>query len=199
MMFFTSDWHIGHERSIELDGRPFRDMDHMCEVLVSNYNACVGPGDTCFFLGDIGWLSGTRLQEVVRQLNGQRILILGNHDGNMTAMRKRGFDVCLYNAAVVIGGRVVTLCHYPLLGVFREETAGMRGAVPGDNWHGESRHRRFGVVDSGQFHLHGHTHKQGDGVQWGRQWDVGVPGNKYRPVSQSQVESWITRSIREEK
>lgn len=195
MMYFTSDWHIGHDRSIELDNRPFRDMDHMCEVLVNNYNACVGEADTCFFLGDMGWLSGTLLQDTVRQLNGRKVIILGNHDGNATAMQKRGFDLALYTASLVVGGQIVTLSHCPLRGVFREVTAGMRGALPGENWHGETRHRRFSVDDFGQFHLHGHTHKGSEYAQIGRQWDVGVPGNKYRPVSQSQVEAWISQQL----
>jgi calcineurin-like phosphoesterase family protein len=37
-IFFTSDLHIGHLNSIKFDQRPFRDLDHMHEVLINNYN-----------------------------------------------------------------------------------------------------------------------------------------------------------------
>ncbi|MBR4862690.1 MAG: hypothetical protein IKU09_10875 [Firmicutes bacterium] len=53
MVFFTSDLHLGHEKIIELTGRPFRDVNEMNRVLIENFNSRVGHGDTVYFLGDV--------------------------------------------------------------------------------------------------------------------------------------------------
>ncbi len=193
--YFSSDWHIGHANSIIYDKRPFKDLDHMHRVLVNNYNATVGTHDTCYFLGDVGFHKGDTLAKIVAELNGTKILILGNHDKGVTAMRAMGFDVVLYSASLVIANRVVTMSHCPLRGVFREKTEGMRGAAIGDNWHGEHKHGCYSVPDYGQFHLHGHIHSgpaNDKPRKTHNQFDVGVVAGEYRPVNISEIESWVS-------
>jgi calcineurin-like phosphoesterase family protein len=199
-IFFTSDWHLFHENVIKYDERPFKDIHHMHQVLINNYNATVPVNGICYFLGDMGWFKGERakeqMKEIISQLNGTRILILGNHDKGMTAMYECGFDVVLYTASLFIAGQIVTLSHCPLRGVFRESIEGMKGGREGDNWHGETKHKQFSVPDYGQFHLHGHIHSgpaNKKDIRTNRQWDVGVAGNNYRPVSMKNIESWISK------
>lgn len=197
-VYFTSDWHIGHANVIRFSKRPFQDIDHMERVLINNYNAAVPPHGTCYFLGDMGLCNSKRMSEVVSQLNGTKVLVLGNHDRGATAMARLGFDLVLYGAVTQIAQQRVTMSHCPLLGVPREDVTGMRGAVDGDCWHGESRHQRFSTWDNGQFHLSGHIHSPNSGKSTrvlGRQYDVGVDANNYRPVSLSQLESWITLTL----
>lgn len=199
-IFFSSDFHIGHKNSLEFDNRPFKDLDHMHESLIKRFNACVGENDVCYFLGDMGF--GPDVKKVVDRLNGTKILILGNHDKKMQAMMNSGFDAVMNSATIYIMGEKVTLSHCPLRGVFREDTTGMHNFTEGENWHKEFRHVQFSIEDEGQFHLHGHTHAPNGGkseVKLNRQWDVGVPGNGFSPVSISQVESWIFITKRNEK
>jgi calcineurin-like phosphoesterase family protein len=195
--FWTSDWHLGHEKAIELDSRPFRNLDHMHEVLINNFNSIVPKDGVTYFLGDFGmYLSIEALAEILDRLNGTHVCILGNHDANMTKMYRMGFDVVLNAAVTYIAQQRVTMSHCPLFGVYREKTEGMRGAMPGDNWHGERKQGRFTVKDEGQFHLHGHIHSPNRGLSekiLGKQYDVGAPANGYRPVSISQIESWIAK------
>lgn len=204
---FTSDWHIGHANSIIFDSRPFRDLDHMHSVLINNYNAQVPENGVCYFLGDIGMTSSETLKKVITQLNGTKICILGNHDKAHNAMYQIGFDVVLNSATLYIAGERVTLSHCPLRGVFRESVVGMKSSysnrdykegVPAqENWHGEHKNGKFSVSDEGQFHLHGHIHSSplNDKISvTDRQFDVGVPANKYRPVHISVIESWITKN-----
>ena len=192
--YFTSDWHIGHTNVLRLDNRPFTDLDHMNRVLINNYNSTVGTQDTCYFLGDMGLCRPEVLATVVSQLNGKKILILGNHDKGSIAMAKMGFDLVLNAGAVTIGGQLVTMTHCPLRGTFREVVEGMKGSQPGEHWHGESRHILYSLPDFGQLHLHGHVHS-GPANDKPRtthnQFDVGVAANKYRPVRTSEIESWI--------
>lgn len=195
-IFFTSDWHIGHANSIKFDNRPFKDLDHMHGVLINNYNAIVPKDGICYHLGDVGMSSIDTLKNVINKLNGTKVLVLGNHDGNVNRMYNVGFDVVLYGAILYIAGERVSLSHCPLKGVFREDVKGMSNNKGDINWHGESRHHRFTIENNGQFHLHGHIHsnkENGKPKVDGKQYDVGVPSNDYRPVSISKIESWISR------
>lgn len=202
-IFFSSDHHIGHEKSIEFDNRPFSSLVEMHESLVAKYNATVPDNGICYFLGDIGFKTAEVLP-IINRLNGTKIFILGNHDRGMTSMYNCGFDVVLNNATIYVGDNKVTMSHCPLLGVYREDTSNMKGSVSGENWHGESRdsHKKFTVLDEGQFHLHGHIHSgKNDSISkriLGRQFDVGVVANNYRPVSLSEIEGWIVKTLKEE-
>jgi calcineurin-like phosphoesterase family protein len=197
-IYFTSDWHIGHQNVIEFDRRPFKDLDHMHQVLINNYNATVGPEDLCYFLGDIGLGKGDIVAKVIQELNGCKVCVLGNHDKGATAMRRFGFDVVVNMAALEVAGRLVTMTHCPLRGVWREDCSKMKGSVPGENWHKEFKHLMFSIPDFGQYHLHGHTHKGPEERILDRQMDVGVRANGYRPVSISVVESWIAKREKQE-
>lgn len=195
-LFATSDWHLGHAKVIELDARPFKDLEDMHRTLISRYNATVPKNGVCFFLGDIGWCSGPLVAEVLSALNGTKVCVLGNHDKNMHAMYARGFDLVLNSATIYVANKRVTMSHCPMKGVYREDVAGMNGAVPGAMWHGDHKQHAFTVADEGQFHLHGHIHSPNGGKSeriLDRQFDVGVVANKYRPVSMSEIESWITK------
>lgn len=192
--FFTSDWHIGHANVIKFDNRPFRDLNHMHEYLITNYNATVPENGICYFLGDIGLASGDTIKKVIERLNGTKVCILGNHDKNRQAMYNHGFDVVLNTASFYIGDNEVSMSHCPLPGIFREDISEMKNANPGDNFHGESKNGKFMTTDRGQFHLHGHIHSRKENGKLtidDRQFDVGVPGNGYKPVSLSRIESWI--------
>ena len=201
-IYFTSDWHIGHNNVLKFDERPFRDLDHMHETLVKNFNYYVPKHGITYFLGDMGLCSNGLLKSVIDQLNGTKILVRGNHDGNTYSMYNAGFDVVTDKAQITVGKEIVTMTHCPLYGVFREDTTGMRNATPGENWHKESKHKhRFSIEDFGQFHLHGHIHARGKAngkaIVDGRQMDVGVPGNNYKPVTLSDVESFIAKYKKE--
>ena len=197
-IYFTSDWHLGHSNSITYDNRPFKDVDHMNRVIINNYNSCVHEGDTCYFLGDMGFTQSDSFAKMIAELNGTKILIRGNHDKGAAAMKRLGFDVVLNMAAITVAGHLLTMTHCPLRGVWREDTSKMKGTKPGDNWHGESKHITMSLPDMGQFHLAGHTHKQPKDIKLGRQWDVGVVGNNYRPVALSAVESWVALTLKAE-
>lgn len=202
-IYFTSDLHLFHANSIVFDQRPFRDLNHMHESLVRNYNATVPENGICYFLGDIGFGNNESIKEIISQLNGTKVCVLGNHDKNVYAMYSAGFDVVLHGAVIYIANQRVTMSHCPLLGLFREDVTGMRGAEERDNWHGERKHgAKHSFTNEGQFHLSGHIHSGSSNNKQkilGRQYDVGVCANNYKPVSYSKIESWIALTIQGEK
>jgi len=194
--FFTSDWHVGHANSIKFDNRPFRDLEHMHKSLIKNYNAIVPEHGICYFLGDFGMMGSKEIKEFLAKLNGTKVLILGNHDKKTNSMYNSGFDVVLYEATLYIAGERVTMTHCPLRGLFREDISNMKGAAEGDLWHGESRQIQFSIDKHDGYHLSGHIHSPNRGRSKkieGKQYDVGVVANSYRPVSLGQLESWINK------
>jgi calcineurin-like phosphoesterase family protein len=201
-IFFSADWHIGHENSIKFDNRPFRDLDHMHSELIKNFNKQVPVDGLTYFLGDIATHSAELTKQVIEQLNGTKIIVVGNHDKKYESLYNAGFAAVMHNATVFIQNERVTMSHCPLTGAFREDTTDMKGSTPGENWHGETRNKRFSVPDEGQFHLHGHIHSPNGGKSTkilNRQFDCGLPANAYRPVHISHVESWIMKTIKEGK
>lgn len=198
---FTSDLHLGHANSIVFDQRPFKDLDHMHRVIINNWNAQVPENGLVYVLGDVGLQSATLTTEILAKLNGTKVLVRGNHDKGIQSGYNIGFDVVLNGAILYIAGHRVTLTHCPLRGVFREDVTGMRNSKPDEMWHGESRHEQYSVPNEGQFHLHGHIHSGPANNKLkidGRQFDVGLPANNYRPVHISQIESWISTTVQNE-
>lgn len=198
-IYFTSDWHLGSANVMRFDNRPFVDIEEMDAGLIKNYNSVVPPHGVCYFLGDMGELKN--LKKVVPFLNGYKILILGNHDKGSDRYKLAGFDLILTGAKISVSGQEVTLSHCPLRGVFREDTSTMKSAVKKENWHGEGKFEKYSFPDFGQFHLHGHIHSPNKGRSTrilGRQFDVGLPANNYKPVSHSEITSWIDLTLKKE-
>ena len=80
-IFFTSDLHFGHENVIRFDNRPFDTVEEMDEEMIKRWNTKVGKGDIVYVLGDFIWKAATNeAVSIIRRLNGQIILIKGNHD-----------------------------------------------------------------------------------------------------------------------
>lgn len=203
-IFFTSDQHFGHQNVIDFSKRPFTDVDHQARVLIKKYNSVVPKDGICYHLGDVGFCGVEKMKEIISQLNGTKVLVLGNHDKGVNSMYNVGFDVVMHMARFQIAGQTVTATHCPLLGLPRENTAGMKGHDGSEMWHGHNNPKRrpFTCDSTGQFHLHGHVHSPNSGKSvktLGRQYDVGVDANNYTPVSIGQIESWIAKTLRDEK
>lgn len=80
-VFFTSDLHFGHENAIRFDNRPFKSIEEMDTELIRRWNEKVGKGDLVYVLGDMIWKTRNDTAEaLIKSLNGQIILIKGNHD-----------------------------------------------------------------------------------------------------------------------
>ncbi len=83
--FVVSDHHLGHQNSWEKfkleDGsplRPFTSNEEMNETMIERHNAKVKEQDTVYFLGDV--VINKKYLELVKRMNGRKILIRGNHD-----------------------------------------------------------------------------------------------------------------------
>ena len=83
-VFLTADTHFGHKGVCQFlrdDGtklRPWNDPDEMDEAMVAAWNDTVRPGDKVYHLGDV--VINRKALNTLRRLNGDKVLIKGNHD-----------------------------------------------------------------------------------------------------------------------
>jgi len=84
-IFLISDCHWGHEKTCTVfkraDGsplRPFSNAEEMNEIMVERWNSVVRPNDKVINLGDC--VINRRYLEIHSRLNGDKRLVLGNHD-----------------------------------------------------------------------------------------------------------------------
>lgn len=180
-VFFTADLHFGHENVIRFDNRPFETVEEMDAELIRRWNAKVGKGDLIYVLGDMIWKTrNSDAETLIRSLNGQIILIKGNHDRflhnakakNALAGVKDYDDICVKLEDDT--DRRVVLCHY---------------YIPFYNGH------RWQAV-----HLHGHSHNseeytieesikqklRDDGFDT-RSYNVGCMHWDYEPVTLDEI------------
>jgi calcineurin-like phosphoesterase family protein len=52
----------------------------MNEYMVMQHNRVVKPGDKTYFLGDVTMGRNQKSLEILRRMNGEKVLIKGNHD-----------------------------------------------------------------------------------------------------------------------
>ena len=85
-IFFASDHHFHHKNILtfkDAEGNPLReftDVDHMNEIMVQRHNLVVKPNDKVYFLGDVCMSRNAKGLEILGRLNGEKVLVKGNHD-----------------------------------------------------------------------------------------------------------------------
>jgi len=83
--FLISDTHFNHNNILTFkreDGTPLRtfsSIEEMNETMVDRWNKTVGKNDKVYHLGDVAFKNASSL-EILSRLNGDKILIKGNHD-----------------------------------------------------------------------------------------------------------------------
>lgn len=79
--FAISDLHFDHNRIIQYCSRPFSSVEEMNEKLIQNWNSKVKAEDMVVVAGDFSISkSKEKIANILRRLNGNKILTLGNHD-----------------------------------------------------------------------------------------------------------------------
>lgn len=156
-IWFTSDTHFGHKRIIELANRPFTSVEEMDEKMIERWNWRVGRGDIVYHLGDFAFADHT---PYLRRLNGQKWLVLGNHDHSNRVKKADGWysiDKLLH--VKHIDDTPLVLCHYAM--------------------------RVWNRSHYGAIHLYGHSHGNLPGDS--QSCDVGVDCWDFFPVSLEEI------------
>lgn len=115
-VWLTSDTHFGHWgmcKFLRNDGtklRPWMHPDDMDAEMVELWNQTVKPQDKVYHLGDV--VINRRCLGTMAKLNGDKVLIRGNHDIFKLHEYSQYFrDVRAYH---VLGGQKIILSHIPI-------------------------------------------------------------------------------------
>lgn len=165
MKWFTSDYHLAHKAIIGHCNRPFNSVKQMEKAIISNRNALVKKDDEVWELGDITMLGPDRrlvIESKVKQLNGNKHLVLGNHD-RFNAFTYVDMGYITVHTAIKIEMRGITfvLCHDPAV---------------------------YDVVKKDGVLLCGHVHCLFDDLlPKSRVINVGVDVRDFKPISEDEI------------
>ena len=148
MIYFTSDWHFFHDRILEFHPKRKElfgtDMEKVTDKMIELWNNTVSKKDTVYILGDLAFGTVEQKRKLFNRLNGNKVLIMGNHD--KIPMEQR----CFFNHITQIKNQAfkksiipelsdnleVIMCHFPL--------------------------HRWEHCEKGSIMLHGHSHGKVD-------------------------------------
>lgn len=167
--WFTADTHMGHFNIIKYCKRPFKSVEEMNETIIKRFNEVLRPGDLLYHLGDVSYSTYDWKSFFGRLRTKEIHLVWGNHDKYMQKQCKGKLPAGIRSVAdlrhITVDRQSVMLCHYAM--------------------------RTWPDIGRGGIQLYGHSHGQLPGV--GRQMDVGVDTNEFRPWSWDEIK-WIMKN-----
>ena len=142
--WITSDLHLGHANIMKFcpDTRgKFKDVHHMNSEVIRVWNSTVEPGDLVYILGDVAFMGASDAAKILMSLNGDKILIEGNHDRK--TLKDVNFQKCFKEIHkyldISYNGHKIVMSHFPFL-----------------EW--DQMHR-------GAVHFYGHLHQNASGLE----------------------------------
>jgi calcineurin-like phosphoesterase family protein len=170
-IFFTSDTHFSHEFIAKKRG--FSSIEEHDNFLIEQWNSVVDNGDCIYILGDFIWNKADE-EHILKQLNGQKYVILGNHDKigkhneqiyNKYLIWYRTQHLLKIKNGENIPSTKIFLYHYPI-----------------EVW--DSQHYS-------SYHFYGHVHGDCQHLKMRtdipRRYDVGVDTNEYKPITFEEI------------
>lgn len=157
-IYLISDTHFGHRLIIKFSNRPFKNIKEMQKVLINNWNQEVNKNDMVIILGD--FYAGNRFFSnfLVNNLDGEKLLIKGNHDYKYRYRRLLDTQsIKIYNKIEFsTHGHHFILTHKPLKNVPKQT-----------------------------INIHGHLHRRLISPKYdqNKYYNVAVEHNKYKPIT----------------
>lgn len=185
--YITSDLHFGHRNVMQYcpESRGhFSDVEHMNETIINNINSVVTDNDTLYILGDIAFMSPGKACSYLKQINGEKVIVWGNHDRKLRNSTEFASQK----------GLMGIVSHQDYISKHFEHEGAKYGVVmmhfPIYRWEGI----RFGAI-----HLHGHCHSIpskrntfGDSV---RAMDIGMDGHNLMPYNIDDIIKEMTARV----
>ena len=166
MIYFISDTHFHHSNIIKYCNRPFKDINEMNETIISNRNSSITKDDIVYHLGDFCLSNDDEIKSIFNRLNGNKILIRGNHDRKPVKFYENiGFEV-LTHALIVLDEYKLMLSHVPLPDV---------------------------KIKDGYINLHGHIHNKKISDDYPKNYsenrhiNLSVDSTDFKPVSLGEI------------
>jgi calcineurin-like phosphoesterase family protein len=116
--YLLSDTHFCDERILRYESRPFASVQEMDTALIEHWNGIVKSEDTVFVLGDFSAGDEETTKEILSLLQGEKVLVMGNHDQQRTPLQWRtlGFSEVsrwpiLYEDFYILSHEPVYICN----------------------------------------------------------------------------------------
>ena len=118
MNYYIADLHLGHKNALKYnkDNR-FKTIEEYDATIIKNWNNTVGIDDDVYILGDISWYNSTQTVEILKNLNGNKHLIIGNHDRKLLRnkqLRDCFVEISDYKELNLDNNLFIVLSHYPI-------------------------------------------------------------------------------------
>lgn len=157
-LWLTGDDHFNHMNKfggiIKYCNRPFDNIKQHNECLMDNWNDRVGLGDTVIIDGDFSFASVRKTKEILKRLNGKKIMVLGDHDKQMWQC-KEFFEEITQRKFITVNNQLIVINHWAS--------------------------RVWKASHYNSFHAYAHSHGKLPPI--GKSWDVGVDNNNFYPLN----------------
>jgi calcineurin-like phosphoesterase family protein len=164
MNYYIGDLHFGHTAAINFDQRPFDNVGEMDGYMIRAWNARCDKNSQIYILGDFAFRNEQSFSWYLKQLKGQKHLIVGNHDTRLLKdSEAMSYFVSVdYYREISDCQKHIVLSHYPIA-----------------EWNG---------FYSGSYHIYGHIHGKTDGAflymkQYDHALNAAAVINNYMPVT----------------
>ncbi len=115
--FFTSDLHLGHDKEFIYKPRGFNTVVEHDAAIIERWNNVVSAEDTVYILGDVIMGDQDAGIEKLKQLNGKKIIVFGNHDTTSKVAKYREIGITDIGYANMFKYKKIHfyLSHYPTI------------------------------------------------------------------------------------
>jgi len=155
IIYIYADPHFGHENIIKYENRPFASVEEMDEILIERHNKRVQKHEKVIIAGDFSLHLTAKTKEIIKRLNGYKILIMGNHDRQKSykAWYEYGFNE-VYKYPIILKDNII-ISHEPIF------------------------------FEGNYVNIHGHTHsnKNEHTDNWNKHLCISVEKLNYYPIN----------------
>ena len=114
--YYIADMHLGHKNILAYDNRPFKVIEEHDCAIINNWNNRVKEEDDVYILGDISWYNPDKTYDIIKSLNGNKHLVIGNHDYELLKNDKIKSLFVEIDDYIELNNDSsgIILCHYPI-------------------------------------------------------------------------------------
>lgn len=167
--WIISDEHYNHTNIINLCNRPFKDVEEMNESIIKNHNNVVKNGHLVIHLGDFCFGNGENIKSILERLNGDHVIVLGNHDHKSSKKYfEAGFQE-VYKYPVIMEDFYI-LSHQPTY---------LNTSMPYVNIHGHLHDTEMSLLNDDK----------------NMYYNACVEKNNYKPIDFEKIKSYYTKNL----
>ena len=144
-IFAISDPHLSHKNVLKYSHRPFSSIEEHDETIIENWNEVIRPNDIVIIDGDFSFASVNKTKVYLSRLNGNKIMVVGDHDKQIWQCRECFKEITKYHT-LTYKDKFICIFHWCI--------------------------RAWQRSHYNSYHLFGHSHETLPPI--GKSWDVGV-------------------------